>query len=79
MVGEKMEPDARAADTGHSNSHNAWGSTSFRMCKVRCWRCLLGNKIPVCLVQMDMVEKIALLGFGFWGRNQLKNRDMTSL
>ena len=31
---------ARAADTKHSNQHNAQGSTSFWACKVRCWRWL---------------------------------------
>jgi len=40
---------ARAAGTGHSNQHNAWGSTSFWMCKVRCWRWLFGNQIPISL------------------------------
>ena len=37
----------RAADTGHSNQHNAQGSASFWMCKVRCWRWLFGNIIPI--------------------------------
>ena len=40
---------ARVADTGHSNKHNAWGSTSFWMCKVRCW-CWFGNKIPISVI-----------------------------
>ena len=35
---------ARAIDTGHS--HNAQGSTSIWMCKVRCWRWWFGNNIP---------------------------------
>ena len=42
---------ARAAGTGHSNYHNAQGCTSFWMCKVRCWRWLFGNKIPVSLAE----------------------------
>ena len=40
---------ARAADTGHSNQHNTQGSTSFWMCKVRCWRWFFGNQIPISL------------------------------
>ena len=38
---------ARAAVTGHIDWHSAQGSTSFWMCKVRCWRWLFGNNIPI--------------------------------
>ena len=38
---------ARAADTGHNNWHDEYGSTSFWMCKVRCWRWLFGDKTPI--------------------------------
>jgi len=37
----------RAADTEHSNYHMRKGGTSFRVCEVRCWHWLFGNKIPV--------------------------------
>jgi hypothetical protein len=48
---------ARAADTGHSNQHNAQGSTSFWMCKVRCWRWLFVNEIPISSESRSRAEK----------------------
>jgi len=38
---------ATADDTGHSDKHNVQGNTPFWMCKVRCWRWLFGDQIPI--------------------------------
>ena len=43
---------ARAADTGHSNQ----GSTSFWMCKVRCWRWLFSNELTSSLRAGDWIQ-----------------------
>jgi len=47
---------ARAADTGHSNQHNAQRSTSLGMCKVRCWRWLFGNNTNLSAFRQDLGE-----------------------